>query len=149
MLSDTSIALSVSALADCDTVSDQEAITNLLHGYGAVLASRSLPDLLSIYTSDGVLMAPGFQPAVGSEALKASYERIFSTIKLDIEFSIDEIVVMDGDWAFARTTAEGRKFWLQKGTDEFHHNQEMFICQKVEGSWKIARYCFSSMKPLV
>lgn len=130
-------------------VSDQEAITKLLHGYGAVLASRSLPDLLSIYTSDGVLMAPGFQPAVGSEALKASYERIFSTIKLDIKFSIDEIIVMDGEWAFARTTAEGTKYWLQKGTDEFHHNQEIFICQKVEGSWKIARYCFSSMKPLV
>jgi ketosteroid isomerase-like protein len=130
-------------------VSDREAITKLLNGYGAVLASRSLPDLLSMYTSDGVLMAPGFEPAVGSEALKASYERIFSTIKLDIRFSIDEIVVMDGDWAFARTTAEGRKYWLQKGTDEFHHNQEIFICQKVEGSWRIARYCFSSMKPMV
>ena len=101
------------------------------------------------YTSDGVLMAPGFQPAVGSEALEASYDRTFSTIKLDINFSIDEIVVMDGGWAFARTTAEGRKYWLQKGTDEFHHNQEIFICRKVEGSWKIARYCFSSMKPVV
>lgn len=130
-------------------VTDQEAITELLHAYGAVLASRSLSDLLSIYTSDGVLMAPGFQPAVGAEALKVSYERIFSAIKLDIKFSIDEIVVMDGVWAFARTTAEGRKFWLQKGTDESHHNQEIFICQKVDGIWKIARYCFSSMKPLV
>jgi ketosteroid isomerase-like protein len=75
-------------------VSNQEAITALLHAYGSVLASRSLSDLLFIYTSDGVLMAPGFQPAVGSEALKSSYERIFSTIKLEIEFSIDEIVVM-------------------------------------------------------
>lgn len=129
-------------------MSDQEAITQLLHSYGVVLASRSMPDLLSIYTPDGVLMAPGFQPAVGSKELKASYERIFSTIKLDIKFSIDEIVVMDGDWAFARTTAEGRKYWLQKGTDEFHHNQEIFICRRVEGTWKIARYCFSSMKPL-
>jgi uncharacterized protein (TIGR02246 family) len=130
-------------------VSDIEAITALLHAYGSVLASRSLPDLLSLYTSDGVLMAPGFQPAVGSEALKNSYERILSTIKLEIEFSIDEIVVMDSEWAFARTTAEGRKFWLQKGMDEKHHNQEMFVCQKVDGEWKIARYCFSSMKPLV
>jgi ketosteroid isomerase-like protein len=129
-------------------MSDQGGITELLHSYGAVLASRSMPDLLSIYTSDGVLMAPGFQPAVGPKALEASYERIFSAIKLDIKFSIDEIVVMDGEWAFARTTAEGRKYWLQKGTDEFHHNQEIFICRKLEGSWKIARYCFSSMKPV-
>jgi ketosteroid isomerase-like protein len=130
-------------------VSDHGATTALLHAYGSVLASRSLPDLLSIYTSDGVLMAPGFQPVVGLEALKNSYERIFSTIKLEIKFSIDEIVVMDSEWAFARTTAEGRKFWLQKGSDEKHHNQEIFVCQKVDGEWKIARYCFSSMKPLV
>jgi ketosteroid isomerase-like protein len=130
-------------------VSDHEAITALLHAYGSVLASRCLSDLLSIYTSDGVLMALDFQPAVGSEALENSYERIFSTIRLEIEFSIDEIEMMDSEWAFAGTTAEGRKFWLQKGTDEKHHNQEMFVCQKVNGEWKIARYCFSSMKPVV
>lgn len=139
----------LSAILINDLVGDQEAITNLLHSYGDVLSSRSLADLLSIYTSDGVLMAPGYQPSVGTDALKASYKRIFSTIKLDIEFSIDEIVVMDGgSWAFARTTAEGTKHWLQKETDESHHNQEIFVCQKIDGDWKIARYCFSSMKPL-
>jgi uncharacterized protein (TIGR02246 family) len=131
-------------------MSDQAAITALLQTYGSILASRSLPDLLSIYTPDGILMAPGYPPAVGTQALKASYERIFSTIKLEIEFSIDEIVVVeDGEWAFARTTAEGRKFWLLKGTDEEHRNQELFVLRKVEGEWKVARYCFSSMKPLV
>jgi uncharacterized protein (TIGR02246 family) len=131
-------------------MSDQAAITALLQTYGSILASRSLPDLLNIYTPDGVLMAPGYSPAVGTQALKTSYERIFSTIKLDIEFSIDEIVVMeDGEWAFARTTAEGRKFWLLKGTDEEHRNQELFVLRKVKGEWKVARYCFSSMKPFV
>lgn len=128
--------------------SDNEQITALLHRYGAVLASHSRPDLLSIYTSDGVLMAPGFQPAVGTEALQASYERIFSTIKLEIEFSIDEIVVMGDDWAFARTTATGTKYWLKKGTQEEHWNQELFVLKKIDGEWKIARYCFSSMRPI-
>lgn len=129
-------------------MSDQEQITDLLHAYGAVLSTRSIPDVLNIYTDDGVLMAPGYQPSVGKEALKSSYERIFSTIKLEIDFSIDEIVVMSDDWAFARTTAAGTKHWLLKESQESHHNQEIFICQKVESAWKIARYCFSSMKPL-
>jgi ketosteroid isomerase-like protein len=129
---------------------DHQAITTLLRSYATVLSSRSLPDLLSIYTPDGVLMAPGYPPAVGTQALKESYSRIFSTIKLEIEFTIDEIVVMEGgEWAFARTTAEGRKFWLLKETDERHHNQEIFICRKVDERWKVARYCFSSMKPVV
>lgn len=129
-------------------MSDQEQITSLLYAYGAVLSTRSISEVLNIYTDDGVLMAPGYQPAVGKDALKSSYERIFLTIKLDIDFSINEIVVMDGDWAFARTTAAGTKHWLLKGSQESHHNQEIFVCQKVDGVWKIARYCFSSMKPL-
>ncbi|TIA68911.1 hypothetical protein D6C76_08012 [Aureobasidium pullulans] len=129
-------------------LSDQDQITTLLRTYGAVLSTRSLPSVLNLYTTDGVLMAPNFAPSVGQEALKKSYERIFSTIKLDIQFTIDEIVVMDDKWAFARTTAEGTKYWIEKGTQESHHNQEIFVCRKDEGEWKIARYCFSSMKAL-
>lgn len=128
---------------------DTQAIITLLHAYGTALAGgpRALPDVLSLYTSDGVLMAPHFQEAIGTEALTQSYTRILSTIKLDIVFTICEIEVF-GEWAFARTTAEGTKFWVQKGTQEKHWNQEIFVCRKVEGEWKIARYCFSSMKPL-
>lgn len=129
-------------------MSDREQITTLLHAYGAVLSTRSILDVLDIYTDDGVLMAPGYQPSVGKDALKSSYERIFAAIRLDIDFSIDEIVVVNNDWAFARTTAAGTKHWLLKGSQENHHNQEIFVCKKVDGVWKIARYCFSSMKPL-
>ena len=128
--------------------SPEQEITALLHAYGKVLSTHSMPDLLNLYTSDGVIMAPGFQPAVGAQALQSSYERIFSTIKLEIEFTIDEIVLTGEEWAFARTTAEGTKYWLKKGTQERHHNQEIFILKNVEGEWKIARYIFSSMKPV-
>jgi uncharacterized protein (TIGR02246 family) len=130
-------------------VSDAAQITTLLHRYGAVLSTHSIPEVLSIYTTDGVIMAPGFVPAVGQAALQAAYERIFSTIRLEIEFEIDEIVVTGEDWAFARTTAEGEKFWLKKGTKEVHRNQELFVLRREEGEWRIARYCFSSMKPVV
>ncbi|KAF1972530.1 hypothetical protein BU23DRAFT_160215 [Bimuria novae-zelandiae CBS 107.79] len=106
---------------------EKDEIMSLLYSYGKVLATYLMDDLLSLYTPDGVLMAPGFQSAVGSETLKASYERIFSTIKLEIDFTINEIVVTSDEWAFAQTTAEGTKFWLKKGTQERHHNQEMFI----------------------
>ncbi|OQO11603.1 hypothetical protein B0A48_03330 [Cryoendolithus antarcticus] len=131
-------------------MADQAAITSLLHAYGTVLSSRKIEDVLDLYTHDGVLMAPGFAPAVGQAELGKAYERIFNTIRLEIDFEIDEIVVTeDGTWAFARTTAAGTKYWLQKGSKESHHNQELFVCQKVDEIWKIARYCFSSMKPLM
>lgn len=128
--------------------SDTEAITTLLHAYGAALAAQSLPGVLSLYTSDGVFMAPNFQASIGTAELTTSYERVLSTIRLDIVFTICEIVVTGEEWAFARTTAEGTKTWVKRGIEESHSNQEVFVCQKVEGEWKIARYCFSSMKPL-
>ena len=127
--------------------SEIPAITALLHAYGAALKDCSTDEVLSLYTEDGVFMAPGFQASVGSEAIRKSYDRVFGSIKLVIDFDILEIINMSPEWAFARTTAEGTKSFL-KGGEEFHNNQELFVVQKVNGKWKIARYCFSSMKPV-
>lgn len=93
-------------------------------------------------------MPPHFSASVGTEALRASYDRVFSSIKLTIDFDILEIVNMSAEWAFARTTAAGTKAFLSGG-EEVQSNQELFVLQKVSGEWKIARFCFSSMKPLV
>lgn len=123
-------------------------ITALAHAYGAALASCDVEEAVALYTPDGVIMPPHFHPSVGTEALRASYTRIFSSIKLTITFDIDEIVQMSPEWAFARTTAQGTKAFI-RGGEEFHSNQELFVVRKVEGEWMIARYAFSSMKPLV
>jgi uncharacterized protein (TIGR02246 family) len=126
-----------------------EQITTALHAYGAALKSRNVEDAVALYTSDGVILPPHFTASVGTQALRDSYTRIFATVQLEIKFSIDEIVVMGPEWAFARTTAEGTKTMLKTGESERHANQELFIMKKEEGSWKIARYAFSTMKPLV
>jgi len=133
---------------------DESQITAVLHAYAAALASRSVAQTLSLYTSDGVLLAPGYPASIGTRALQASYERIYAAAKLDITFDVCEIVLTGDEWAFARTTAEGTKTWLQRGgggEQERHSNQEVFILNKEGpgGRWKIARYCFSSMKPAV
>jgi uncharacterized protein (TIGR02246 family) len=130
-------------------VSDAELIIQTLHAYGSALKSRNVDDTLSLYTSDGVILPPHFSAAVGTDALRNSYTRIFDTVQLEVKFSIDEIVVQSEEWAFARTTAEGTKTMLKSRQSEEHKNQELFILRKVDGSWKIARYAFSTMKPLV
>lgn len=128
--------------------SEIHAIIALLHAYGNALKSCSTEEILSLYTSDGVFMPPHFPASVGTAALSASYDRVFASIKLSITFEILEIVNMSPEWAFARTTAEGTKAFV-KGGEEGHANQELFVLQKVGGEWKIARYAFSSMKPLI
>ncbi|QKD62949.2 uncharacterized protein FOBCDRAFT_209630 [Fusarium oxysporum Fo47] len=129
--------------------SEIEAITSVLHAYGTALKERNVKETVALYTSDGVIMPPHFSASAGSQALIKTYERIFNSIQLTITFDIDEIVLMSPDWAFARTTAEGTKTMLQTQTSEPHSNQELFIMKKEDGSWKIARYAFSTMKPLV
>lgn len=127
--------------------STTEAVTALIHAYGAALAECSTDSVIKLYTSDGVFMAPNFPPTVGVEALQQSYNRVFGSTKLDIEFEILEIVETSPIWAFARTIAIGTKTVKNVGTEN-HKNQELFVLKKEEGAWKIARYCFSSMKPL-
>lgn len=130
--------------------SEEQDIIAVLHAYGAALKSRNVEEAVALYTSDGVILAPHFNASVGTQALRESYTRIFSSIQLEIKFDIDEVVVTaPGSWAFARTTAEGSKTMLETGATEPHQNQEIFIMKVEDGSWKIARYAFSTMKPLV
>ncbi|KAK7418294.1 hypothetical protein QQX98_004079 [Neonectria punicea] len=129
--------------------SDVEDITVLLHAYGAALKSRNVEEAVALYTADGVIMPPHFSASAGTQALRESYTRIFATIQLVITFDIDEVVVMSPEWAFARTTAEGTKTMLATQESEAHANQELFIVKKEDGKWKIARYAFSTMKPLI
>ncbi|KAF5607484.1 steroid delta5-4-isomerase [Fusarium pseudoanthophilum] len=128
---------------------ETQAITAVLHAYGSALKERNVKETVALYTSDGVIMPPHFSASAGTQALTETYERIFNSIQLTITFDIDEIVLMSPEWAFARTTAEGTKTMLQTQTSEPHSNQELFILKKEGGSWKIARYAFSTMKPLV
>lgn len=130
-------------------MSETEAITALLHSYGAALARRDVAETVALYADDGVILPPHFPPSAGRPALLESYARIFRTIQLRVEFSVDEVVTMSPEWAFARTTARGTKTMLESGVEEPHANQELFIVRKVEGDWKIARYAFSTMKPFV
>lgn len=131
------------------TATEVQSITALLHAYGAALGAADVDQMLALYTNDGVILPPHFPPSSGQEALRETYTRIFKTIHLSIKFDIDEIVVMSPEWAFARTTAEGTKTMLATKAAEPHANQELFIVRKEAGTWKIARYAFSTMKPLV
>lgn len=127
-----------------------EEITAVLHAYGAALKSRVVEEAVALYTADGVILAPHFSASAGTQALRESYTRIFSSVQLEIKFDIDEVVIMSpGEWAFARTTAEGSKTMIATGASESHANQELFIMKKEDGKWKIARYAFSTMKPMI
>ena len=103
---------------------------------------------MMLYADDGVFMPQHSAPNVGKEAIRAAYDGVFQAIKLDIEFTVDEILQVSPGWAFARTRSEGFVTINATGDKGPEANQELFVFQKQEdGDWKIARYIFSTINP--
>lgn len=124
---------------------EKTAIEKLLFSYRDALNVSDVNKVLQLYTADGVFMPSNAPSAIGQEQVKASYEFVFKTIQLKIEFSIDEIVI-NGDYAFARTTSKGTTLIHANGQTVPEENRELFVLQKVNGQWKISRYMFNKMK---
>jgi hypothetical protein len=54
---------------------------------------------------------------------------------------------MAPNWVFARTNSAGTVKVHATGGGGPEANQELFLFQKIDGDWKIARYCFSTTNP--
>ena len=125
--------------------SEKREIKNLLFTYRDALNASDVSKVLPLYTEDGIFMPSGAPTSIGTEQVKGAYEFVFSNIQLSIEFYIDEIIV-NGEYAFARTTSKGSTLIHATGETIPEENRELFILQKENGSWKIDRYMFNKMK---
>ena len=128
-----------------EQTTEKSAIEKLLFSYRDALNASDVNKVLALYANDGVFMPSNAPSAVGQEQVKASYEFVFSQIQLNIEFYIDEIVV-NGDYAFARTISKGTTLIHANGQKVAEENRELFVLQKTNGQWKISRYMFNKMK---
>lgn len=128
-----------------EQTTEKAAIQKMLFAYRDALNASDVNQVLPLYTTDGVFMPSNAPSAIGQEQVKASYEFVFKIIQLNIEFFIDEIVV-NGDYAFARTTSKGTTLIHANGQTVPEENRELFVLQKSNGTWKIARYMFNKMK---
>ncbi|MDI1356115.1 MAG: DUF4440 domain-containing protein [bacterium] len=128
-----------------EQTAEKTEIEKLLFSYRDALNVSDVNKVLPLYTSDGVFMPSNAPSAIGQGQIKGSYEFVFKTIQLKIEFYIDEIVI-NGDCAFARTTSKGTTLIHANGQTVPEENRELFVLQKVSGQWKISRYMFNKMK---
>jgi ketosteroid isomerase-like protein len=101
---------------------------------------------MALYGSEPIFMAQNAPAFVGRDAVQRSYQHIFETIKLNVVFTIHEIVEM-GDLAYARTTSAGQQEVLAAHTKSKEANNELFIFRREEGQWKIHRYLFATSNP--
>jgi uncharacterized protein (TIGR02246 family) len=125
---------------------EKEKIEQLLNEYQKSLNTSDAKLAQSLYTNDGIFMPTEAPSGIGSEAILKSYEYVFSQIQLSIEFFIEEIQV-EGNMAFAVTSSKGSTLIHATGDTVPEANRELFVFEKVNGDWKIARYMFNKTEP--
>jgi uncharacterized protein (TIGR02246 family) len=127
---------------------NEKAVADVLAKYQDALNNSDTNAVMRLYADDGVFMPPYSQSAIGAAAVRQAYDAVFKAIKLSVKFSVAEVVEMDPNWVFARTNSAGTTTINATGAKSAEANQELFIFGKGgDGSWKIARYSFSSTNP--
>lgn len=125
---------------------EKQKIEELLSEYKKSLNTSDAKLSQSLYTKDGVFMPTEAPSGIGSEGILKSYEYVFSQIQLNIEFFIEEIQI-EGDMAFAVTSSKGTVIIHATGDTIPEANRELFVFEKVNEEWKIARYMFNKTEP--
>src|SRR6266478_2253694 len=127
---------------------EKTAIISVLSSYEAALNASNTAAVMPLYAEDAVFMPPNSQPAVGAAAVRQAYDAVFNAIKLNLKFTVAEVVQVAPEWAFARTNSAGTVTINAAGAKSAEANQELFIFKKgADGAWKIARYSFSTTNP--
>ena len=124
---------------------EKKKIEELLTVYQTSLNTSDAKLAQSLYTKDGVFMPTEAPSGIGSEGILKSYEFVFSQIQLNVEFLIEEIQI-ERDMAFAITSSTGTVKIHANGVEAPEANRELFVFEKVDGEWKIARYMFNKTK---
>jgi len=126
---------------------NEKAVAAVLAKYQDALNQSNTDAVMKLYAPDGVFMPQNSPSSVGAEEVRRAYDAVFKTIKLTVQFNVAEVVELAPDWVFARTNSAGTVKIHATGAGGPEANQELFLFQKIDGTWKIARYCFSTTNP--
>lgn len=125
------------------------AIHQQLRRYEQALNASDVDSVMALYADDAVFMPQNSAPAVGRDAVRTAYRQVFSAIKLDVRFQIDEVRQLSKDWAYARTRSNGTvKLLSGDQPPGAEANQELFVFHReADGQWRFARYIFATTNP--
>src|SRR5271170_1962443 len=126
---------------------NEKAVAAVLAQYQDALNQSDTDAVMKLYAPDGVFMPQNSPSSVGADEVRRAYVAVFKTIKLTVKFDVAEVVELAPNWVFARTNSAGTVKVHATGAGGPEANQELFLFQRIDGAWKIARYCFSTTNP--
>ena len=127
--------------------SEENAIAAVLARYQDALNASDTQAVMALYATDGVFMPQHSPSSIGTDAVRRAYNGVFEALTLKVAFEVAEVRQVSENWAFARTNSAGTTTIHSTGHTVAEANQELFVFEKVDGDWKIARYCFSTTNP--
>jgi uncharacterized protein (TIGR02246 family) len=138
-----SCVLTAATKAEAET-----GVRETIAAYNTALNGGQTAAVLPLYTDNGVFMPPYSDSAIGKDAVKNAYDKVFDELKFHVKFAIAELVVMAPTWAYVRTNSAGTTDHHSTGKTTAEGNQELFVFAKgSDGKWRIARYSFSPTNP--
>lgn len=126
---------------------NEQAVAAVLAKYEEALNQSDTEAVMKLYASDGVFMPQNSPSSVGTAAVRKAYDAVFNAIKLTVKFDVAEVHQVAPEWVFARTNSKGTVKIHASSETSPEANQELFVFQKIDEAWKIARYCFSTTNP--
>ena len=126
---------------------NEKAVAEVLARYQDALNQSDTDAVMMLYAPNGVFMPQNSPSSVGAGDVRKAYDAVFKTISLTVQFNVAEVVEIGPNWVFARTNSAGTVKAHAMGAGGSEANQELFLFQKIDGAWKIARYCFCTTNP--
>ena len=124
------------------TPEQQEAV-DAVSFYGKMLNTENVDGVVEAYATDGIFYPYNLPTASGSDEIRKSYTNIFNTIKLNVDFVFEDVIV-NGNLATVVTSSAGKVFVKGPGIEAPEANREVFVLKKdVDGKFKIAHYMFN------
>jgi len=124
---------------------DKAAVEKLVHTYFDALNASDADKATSLFTENGVLLPQGAPTATGSAQINGTFKYVFDNFKFVLEVSIAEITVQ-GNYAIVSSTSKGSFVIKAKNETIADDYRETFVMQKINGTWKIARYMYNKSK---
>jgi uncharacterized protein (TIGR02246 family) len=131
------------------TPSDLEGINLLQQRVDQAIVAGDTEAYVALITVDAVLMPPNAPAVVGREAIRAWSNATSKQFRFQDYQSSDDEVVVAGDWAFRRASAEWVLIPLPSGEPIRESGKFIIIYERqTDGSWRLARDIWNSSMPM-
>ncbi|MEM8728714.1 MAG: nuclear transport factor 2 family protein [Pseudomonadota bacterium] len=138
------LPLMFGAVLHAEDQSEIDQIINVLLSYESHVNESNAEGLGALHTDDAILFPDRFDVFEGQQDITGFYAFAFSALTINLEFAIDpDNIVISDTTAYATTTSTGTRFIKDANQTVPEINRELWVFERIDGDWKIARYAFN------